>query len=152
MKNLLIALFILLPGLTKAQGPRMGGERMEALKVTFLTQKLDLSAEEAKIFWPIYNDFTREQAALRKDRMQKMISFRKTKEIDDLTDAEVQTLIFNDFDFKQKELNIEKKYYSRLKSSSLSIKIVGKFYRAQEAFKSELLKQYRGGGGGPERH
>ena len=127
MKNLLIALFILLPGLTIAQGPRMGGEKMEAMKVTFLTQKLDLSAEEAKIFWPIYNDFTKEQSALRKDRMQKMISFRKTKEIDDLTDAEVQTLIYNDFDFKQRELNIEKKYYSRLKSSSLSIKIVGKF-------------------------
>ena len=152
MKNLLIALFILSPGLTIAQGPRMGGEKMEAMKVTFLTQKLDLSAEEAKIFWPIYNDFTKEQSALRKDRMQKMISFRKTKEIDDLTDAEVQTLIYNDFDFKQRELNIEKKYYSRLKSSSLSIKIVGKFYRAQEAFKTELLKQYRGGGGGPERH
>lgn len=146
MKNLIIALFILLPGLAFSQGEgRMGDEKMEAKKVAFLTTKLDLSAAEAKIFWPIYNDFTREQSAFRKERYQKMISFRKLKEIEDLDDNEIQALIVNDFEFKQKDLNIERKYYAKFKSS-LPIKIVGKFYRAQEAFKKEILNQYRGGG------
>jgi len=145
MKNLIIAFFLSLPAFAFAQGPRMGDEKMEAFKITWLTTKLDLSADEAKIFWPIYNDFTREQQALRKERMQKMISFRKIKEIDDLTDSEIQTLITNDFEFKQKDLNIEKKYYNKFKSS-LPIKIVGKFYRAQEAFKKELLNKFRGAG------
>lgn len=142
MKNLIIAL-LLLPTLALAQGPRMD-EKMEAYKVTWLTTKLDLSADEAKIFWPIYNDYTREQSTLRKERMQQMISFRKIKEIDDLSDTEIQSLILNDFDFRQKDLNIERKYYNKFKSS-LPIKIVGKFYRAQEAFKKELLNKYRGG-------
>ncbi len=128
-----------------AQGPRFDSEKIEATKVAFFTQKLGLSAEEAKIFWPIYNDYTREQSAFRKAHHQKMISFRKVKDIDEMTDAEVQSLIFNDFDYKQKDLNIEKKYYNKLRAS-LPIKMVGKFYRAQEAFKMELLKQYRGGG------
>jgi len=146
MKNLIIALFILLPGLAFAQGEgRMGDDKMEAKKVAFLTTKLDLSAAEAKIFWPIYNDFTREQSAFRKERFQKMISFRKLKEIEDLDDNEIQALIVNDFEFKQKDLNIERKYYAKFKSS-LPIKTVGKFYRAQEAFKKEILNQYRGGG------
>lgn len=144
MKHLIIALFILVPTLAFSQGPRRPmDEKMESYKVTWLTTKLDLSAEEAKIFWPIYNDYTREQTALRKERMQKMISFRKIKEIDDLTDSEIQNLILNDFDFRQRDLNIEKKYYNRFKSN-LPIKIVGKFYRAQEAFKKELLNQYKG--------
>lgn len=148
MKNLIIALLILLPGLAFAQGgPRMDDDKWEAKKIQFLTTKLDLTPSEAKIFWPIYNDFTREQSTLRKERFQKMISFRKIKEIDDLSDAEIQTLITNDFDFKQRDLNIEKKYYNKFKTS-LSIKIVGKFYRAQEAFKKEILAQYRGGGQG----
>ena len=147
MKNIFIVLlFFILPGLAMAQGPRMDNEKWESKKVAFLTTKLDLSTSEAKIFWPIYNDFTREQNTLRKERSQKMISFRKIKEIDDLTDAEIQALIVNDFDFKQRELNIEKKYYSKLKSS-LPIKIVGKFYRAQESFKKEILNQFRGGNG-----
>jgi hypothetical protein len=74
--------------------------------------------------------------------MQKMISFRKLKEIEDLDDEEIQTLILNDFNFRQRDLNIERKYYNKFKSS-LPIKTVGKFYRAQEAFKKEILQQYR---------
>jgi hypothetical protein len=142
MKNIFFALFVLLPGLALAQGPRMGGEKMEAKKVAWITTKLDLTTDEAKIFWPIYNDYVREQATLRKERFQKMISFKKIKEIEDLDDNEIQALIMNDFNFRQRDLDIEKKYYYKLKSN-LPIKLVGKFYRAQEAFKKELLNQYR---------
>ncbi len=152
MKNLFFALFIFVPSLIFAQGPRGGGagggEKMEARKVAFLTTKLDLSAEEAKIFWPIYNDYVREISALRKERVQKMISFRKLKEIEDLDDEEIQTLILNDFSFRQRDLNIERKYYNKFKTS-LPIKTVGKFYRAQEAFKKEILQQFRAGGPPP---
>ncbi len=117
-------------------------EEIESYKIAYLTQKLELSAEEAKIFWPIYNDYQKEQSELRKERAQKMISFRKMPEIDELSDSEVQTLIVNDFSFKQRELNLEKKYYAKLKSN-LPIKVIGKYYRAQETFKRELLSRYR---------
>lgn len=125
-----------------AQAQRIDNNKMEQLKISFLTSKMDLSEEEAKDFWPIYNDFTKEVGQLRRTRMQKLIVFRKVEEIEKLSDSEIQTLILNDFDFKQRELNIEKKYFNRLKSS-LPLKTVGKFYRAQEAFKKELLKKYR---------
>ncbi|MDQ7949737.1 MAG: hypothetical protein REI78_14430 [Pedobacter sp.] len=144
MKNIFIALiFFLTPFLASAQGPRMDDGKWESKKVAFLTTRLDLSPADAKIFWPIYNDYVREQNTLRKERFQKMISFRKIKEIDELSDTEIQTLIQNDFAFKQRELNIEKKYYARFKAN-LPLKIVGKFYRAQEAFKKEILNQFRG--------
>ena len=146
MKRLFIALFILFPMLALAQNPRMGDEKIEAAKIAFFTQKLSLSADEAKTFWPIYNDYEKEKNALRSDRMKSMISFRRVTEIDDMTDAQIQTLIAGDFDYKQRDLNIEKKYYAKFKSSGLSIKQIGKFYRAQEAFKKELLSHYRGGG------
>ena len=127
MKRLIIALFILFPLLGLAQNPRMGDEKIEATKIAFFTQKLGLSADEAKIFWPIYNDYQKEQAALRSDRMRSMISFRRVTEIDDLTDAQIQTLIAGDFDYKQRDLNIETKYYARFKASVLSIKQIVKF-------------------------
>jgi hypothetical protein len=143
MRNLLFAtLMFLLPTTLLAQKPR--SEEIESLKIAFFTQKLNLSPEEAKVFWPIYNDMQKEQNALRKERMQKMISYRKTTEIDNLTDAQVQSLITSEFDFKQRDLNLDKKYYNKLKSQ-LPIKVVGKFYRAQEGFKRELLNKFRGG-------
>lgn len=148
MKYLLIVtMLFIFPLYTSAQRKGDRGEEIEAYKIGFLTQKLDLSAQEAKVFWPIYNNWQKEQHEFRKERMQKMISFKKIDEIEELSDAEIQNLITNDFDFKQRELNLEKKYYNKLKSS-LPIKTVGKFYRAQEAFKRELLTRYRGNGGG----
>jgi hypothetical protein len=145
MKHLIIVMLFLLPTISMAQ---RGGERnneIESYRIAYLTQKLDLTAEEAKVFWPIYNDWQNEQRALRKERAQKMISFRKITEIEELSDTEIQALITNDFSFKQRDLNLDKKYYYKLKSS-LPIKIVGKYYRAQEAFKRELLAKYRNNG------
>ncbi|TDG35089.1 hypothetical protein EZJ43_15295 [Pedobacter changchengzhani] len=142
MKPFFIAtLLFILPTALWAQRPKAG--EIESLKIAFFTQKLDLSADEAKIFWPIYNEMQADELALRKERMQKMISFRKVDEIDNLTDAQVQSLILSELDFKQRNLNLEKKYYNKLKAD-LPIKIVGKYYRAQEAFKKELLNRYKG--------
>lgn len=150
MKNIVIIAFLFTaPFFASAQKPGQRSPEIDAYRITYLTQKLDLSDEEAKIFWPIYNDFQREQADLRKERMQNMISFRKITEIEDLSDTEVQSLIVNELNFKQKELGLERKYYYKLKTS-LPIKIVGKYYRAQETFKRELLSRYKNGK--PERN
>lgn len=145
MKQLIIAFLFTLPIMVSAQGNVDRRNEIETYKIAYLTQKLDLSAEEAKIFWPIYNDWQREQDELRKERSQKMISFRKISEIEELSDSEVQALITNDFNMRQRELNLDRRYYAKLREN-LPIKIVGKFYRAQEAFKKELLSKYRNGG------
>jgi hypothetical protein len=145
MKQLIVTFLFLMPFLVSAQG---GGDRrkeIESYKIAFLTQKLELSAEEAKVFWPIYTDWQREQEELRKERSQKMISFRRIQEIEELSDSQVQTLIMNDFNMRQREINLDRRYYSKLRES-LPIKVIGKFYRAQEAFKKDLLSKYRNGG------
>lgn len=143
MKNILAAIvFILLPFLVSAQ--KDGGRRneIEAYRISYLKEKLELSPEESKIFWPIFNAWQAEQSALRKERHEKLISFRKIAEIEDLSDTEVQNLIQNELNFKQRDLNIERKYYGKLKTS-LPIKTIGKYYRAQETFKRELLTRYK---------
>ena len=142
MKQLLIAFLFIFPIMVSAQGYGDRKNEIESYKIAYLTQKLDLSAEEAKVFWPIYTDWQREQDELRKERSQKMISFRKITEIEELSDNQIQTLITNDFNMRQRELNLDRRYYSKLREN-LPIKIVGKFYRAQEAFKRELLSKYR---------
>ncbi|MBB6500533.1 hypothetical protein [Pedobacter cryoconitis] len=143
MKNLLAALlFLSLPFFVSAQHNKGRNTEIEAYKVSYLKEKLELSPEEAKIFWPIYNSWQAEQGALRQERRKNMISFRKTTEIEELSDTQVETLINNELNFKQKDLNIERKYYNKLKTS-LPIKTVGKYYRAEQTFKKELLSRYK---------
>ncbi|MFI1743742.1 sensor of ECF-type sigma factor [Thalassobellus sediminis] len=56
MKNFILPLFVLLLSLsTFAQ--HKGREKIKALKVSFITEKLDLTAQEAQQFWPIYNAY-----------------------------------------------------------------------------------------------
>ena len=47
------------------------GSRLEAMKIAWLTKKLELSPEEAQKFWPIYNQYTKEIQQTRKDAREK---------------------------------------------------------------------------------
>ncbi len=63
MKRILLLVFIVfLSTIANAQDkqPPRGGGRMEALKIAFITNKLNLTTEEAQKFWPIYNKYTAE--------------------------------------------------------------------------------------------
>lgn len=147
MKHLIVLILLICIGqLASAQRVYERNTEIESYKVAYLTSKLELSPEESRLFWPIYNNWQKEQAALRAERAQKMISFKKTDEIEELSDSQVESLLSNELIFKQKALNIEKKYYYQLKSV-LPIKTLGKYYRAQETFKRELLNRYRDGRG-----
>ena len=140
-KFILILIVVAAPFIVSAQ---MGGRNneVESFKIAWITEKLDLSAEDAKIFWPIYNSYQTEIHNLRRLSASKLISNRKIVEINELSDTEVQSLITSELDFKQRELNIEKKYNAKFRAA-LPIKTLAKFYRAQEAFKKELLNRYR---------
>ena len=71
-----------------AQGNQRDLDKLQAYKIAFLTRKLDLSAEEAQKFWPIYNKY---EAELRDARIE---GRNNKKEIE----------------MEEKILNIRKKY------------------------------------------
>ncbi|OZA24427.1 MAG: hypothetical protein B7X86_08430 [Sphingobacteriales bacterium 17-39-43] len=55
-------------------------ERIEAIKVAFITKKLDLTTEEAQKFWPVYNNYQKELMELmrkRREDRQKTETVRK---------------------------------------------------------------------------
>ena len=68
---ILVALSFTLP--LFSQDNRMGEHRdkIKALKVADITDKLNLSASEAEKFWPIYNAFENDQERLRSDTFKK---------------------------------------------------------------------------------
>ena len=43
-----------------------GAERVQALKVAFITKALNLTSAEAEKFWPIYNEFQDKRDVVRK--------------------------------------------------------------------------------------
>jgi len=73
--KLYVVLLVLASSLTFAQGNQEKREKVKALKVAFLTEKLALTSEEAQKFWPIYNAFEEKQFEI---RLQKTSRFRQT--------------------------------------------------------------------------
>jgi hypothetical protein len=60
------------------------GNKIEALKIAFITQKLDLTTSEAKMFWPVYNQYDDEVKNLKRnsngdviERDEKLLNIRK---------------------------------------------------------------------------
>jgi hypothetical protein len=44
-----------------------GQERLEKLKIAFITQQLNLSIDEAQKFWPVYNQYSAESKKIHQD-------------------------------------------------------------------------------------
>lgn len=144
-KTLLVLLIICnLPNLAFSQHEKhkVDKEKIKAMKVSFITQKLDLSSEEAQKFWPVYNEFEKKNEELFMERKK----IRKVSKSDvELTDNQIETNINNEFNIKQKELDLEKEYFTKFKTV-LSIKKIETLYIAQEQFKRELLRKIKKGG------
>ena len=115
-------------------------DNFESLKIAFLTDKLDLTPEEAQQFWPVYNQFTNKLEELRKKRRQDGKDVKQN--LDGLSDKELEQAVDNDLIYRQKELDLQKEYNVKFKSV-LPIKKVAKLYAAEEQFKMVLLNKLK---------
>ncbi|MEZ5014448.1 MAG: hypothetical protein R2794_09165 [Chitinophagales bacterium] len=149
MKKLLTVLLAIgLVSIGKTQGPPPGmdDDKIEALRVAFLTRYLDLSTEEAQKFWPVFNKMQDEvQAVMEKER-----NLQNGKQIDDMSDDELNKLLTAHFDNEQKLLDIKRKYADEFRKV-LPLKKVAKLADAENAFRRELMMHAkdRQGPGGP---
>ena len=133
-KVALFVIYILLNFNALAQNGVKLKERMEAQRAAFITQRLNLTPEEAQQFWPIYNQLTEKLQQIRNaDKDEK-------KPLDEMTDAEAEKTIAASFDKESRELELKKEYFQRLKKV-ISIKKIAKLYRVEREFKGELVKR-----------
>lgn len=143
MKRLIALLILLAPVSLFAQPkepPPQQREKVEALKIGFITKRLNLTPEEAKNFWPVYNKFQDEIEQVRKQRRE---TFRNPQmNFDDMSDNDLEKMVDNEIAFRQNELDILKKYNPQFKKV-LPIRKVALLYKTEEDFKRKLLEMIR---------
>lgn len=116
-------------------------ERIQAEKIAFITQELDLSPEEAQRFWPVYNQCWKETMASHKRMMDAFGEFRG-KKLDDLTDAELEKKLNAYIEANTASNQILSKWYPKFKEV-LPIRKVAKLYQAEEAFQQRMISNLR---------
>jgi hypothetical protein len=120
-------------------------ERIHALKVGYLTDKLHLSSTQAERFWPVYNKYEKELWDIRR-------SYRQQMKGDIANNPEAaREFIDNDLGYQEAVLNLRKKYNNEF-LSVLSTQQLADLLQAERDFKKMLIQQLRDkrGGRGPQ--
>jgi Skp family chaperone for outer membrane proteins len=139
-RHLLILLFLLGSGVSFAQNAKK--DEVEAMKSAFITRRLDLSTEQARAFWPVYDQYQDDLESLRRKRREEVRSAKQ--DFENLSEKELEKIVDNEIAFRQAELDVLKKYHPQFKQL-LSVRKVALLYKAEEEFKRELLKRLREG-------
>ncbi|ETN95974.1 hypothetical protein SAMN04487906_0661 [Zhouia amylolytica] len=67
-------------------------EKIKALKVAFITEKLALTTQEAESFWPIYNSYDETMHKLKYEEMGKIKKTLKETPLEDLSESKAKKM------------------------------------------------------------
>ena len=101
-------------------GQKPDGGRLEALKIAYITKKLDLTTEEAQRFWPVYNRY-----------MEEIRGARQSYQVDK-----------DEIKLEENVLNIRKKYSVDF-NKALSPAKVNLFFRSEKEFGGFVQKEWQ---------
>ncbi len=122
------------PGGAGGPGKERRHEKIEAARVAFLTNRLNLTTAQAQQFWPIYNEFDAKRRAVRK-----RIGGRK-QDLATLADNQLQGAVDDLFAARQEELNLDKEYAGRFQKV-ISLRQTLLLFRAEREFAKFLLRK-----------
>lgn len=114
--------------------------KIEAMRVSYITQKVNFTPQEAQAFWPLYNEMNSKLDAARKAFRQQ---YNKDTNYDFATDKEAEAYLNAGLTLKQKEYELYKEYYDKIRKV-LPIKKLAAVRHAEEGFKKELIKSIKG--------
>lgn len=118
-------------------------EKVRSMKIAYLTEKLDLSIEEAEAFWPIYNEHAQKTHKLRKRFGENYRSkFKDVKSDSEISEEDAKNFIAADIELDEKMLILKKEYYKNLEDviSPQKILILSK---SEMDFNKKLIKELR---------
>lgn len=127
-----------------AQNKRENSDKIKALKATFITNELNLTAKEAQKFWPVYNTHNDKLHKLREELRKTMgKQIRAVNGIENMSEATAKKLI----NFKMatdKKIYEEEKQMTKALSEVISHKKIIKLQMAELDFRRKLISKLRG--------
>lgn len=111
---------------------------LKAEKVAFLTKKLDLTQDEAKKFWPLYDEYWEKKIKILNDRRKLADDF--IQNINNITDKEAVDYANRYVESQKRESDLIAEY-NKLLLQILPPKKVMLLYQSNYEFKNYLLQK-----------
>ena len=113
-----------------------GKEKIRAAKVGLITNRLNLSEEQAKIFWVVYDEFDKKRSEIRKNIRQMTAESRNITTSDDKILADLKEVL----SLKQKEVDLEKEYLSKF-LKTINVRQLSELFKTEQLFNQMLVKK-----------
>jgi len=118
---------------------RLGLENFREKRVAHFTKEIGLTEEEAKEFWPVFNELEEKKFVINRNMRQEIRKVREAQKAGkNISDAEYDKLTNVITDAKEKEVELEKEYIKKMKKI-LSPEKVFKYQRAEYRFAREAF-------------
>lgn len=137
MKNLLLLTVILsfftTVGYAQSDEAR---KKIESARIALITERLDLSPEQAERFWPVYREFSQKRMGIRNEIRQ----LAEGRDLSQLSEDEGKELMGKVMRLRENELDLEKEYSNRL-LSVISAQQMIYLQRAEDDFRRMLMQR-----------
>jgi hypothetical protein len=115
------------------------GEKIEALRIAFITNKLSLTASESEKFWPVYNVYRNTISEIRRQSNIDM-------NLEAMSDTDAEKAIQSSIERMEKELNLFKNLARDLKPI-LPARKIAILSKVERNFNEELIRKSQLGEG-----
>ncbi|MCH7656804.1 MAG: hypothetical protein IIB05_00570 [Bacteroidetes bacterium] len=115
-------------------------QELQAQKVGFFTNKLQLTTKEAQEFWPVYNDYQARKNKIIQDRRSTTRYYMQN--FNNLSEKEIEEITGKYIRLMKEESDLLQTYHEKFKEV-LPIRKVMRIYVAEEQYKAFLLRQLR---------
>lgn len=111
-------------------------KKVESARIALITERLELTPEQAEKFWPLY----REYVAKRQDLRREYMDARRSVNHEKLTEEESKRLLDKGLELKEKQLALDKLYSERL-TNVITTRQILQLRKAEEDFRQMLLER-----------
>jgi len=111
-------------------------KRIESARIALITERLELTPDQAEKFWPVYREFNEQRRNLRME----LRNARRGVDMANISEEESEKLMNMAFDVKQRELNLEKQYGNRMQNVISNQQLL-QLANAEKDFQQMLLKR-----------
>ncbi|WP_258105118.1 hypothetical protein [Marinoscillum sp. MHG1-6] len=113
-------------------------EKIEAAKIALITERLELTPEQAEKFWPIYREYAEQQKQLKSEFQE----LKKNFDPNNATEEENKKILEQGQQLKQKRLNMERTYTERMQQVVTTRQLMN-LRKAEDDFREMLIRRIR---------
>lgn len=126
--------------MTYGQVRKPWAEKIYSQKVSFFTQKIGLTPEEAQVFWPVYNEYQLKHDKIIESKRQILAYYNRNQK--KLSDKEIENILDRYIHLEHQQASLQSEYYKKFKAI-LPIEKVARLYQSEIQFKGMLLRQIK---------